>query len=560
MSNVTINLDGKPIAARAGESLAAALVGAGVRTFRQTHNGARRGIFCGMGVCQDCLVEIDGETNQRACMAKVVDGMRVSLTCTSRRKTEPAGPPITITDIPVEQPEILVIGAGPAGLSAAIAARRAGAQVLILDERKLPGGQYFKQLSVDAGPKSDRQHREGRRLIEEALGLGVAIRSDALVWGAFEPLELAASVAGGTLRLQPQRLVIATGAYERVPPFPGWTLPGVMTTGAAQTLWRTARRLPGQRVLVAGNGPLNLQVAVELLDGGADIVAVVETAASPGAKDLGVLARMAADAPLLFADGLRYRAKLRAHGVPLIHGAVVKRAERRNDALTADVGRRDLTGAVQSFDVDAVCLGYGFLPSNEIARALGVVHDFDARRGYLVVRRDQSGQTSIREVFAVGDCAGLGGARVALAEGTIAGFAAAKSLGYTLSPEAERRLVKAHNQRARHRRFQSALWTLFAAPPLRLELARRDTLICRCEEVTLGAIDEALSEGYATAGNVKRRTRAGMGPCQGRYCGPLIDGLVAERCGFPQDEFSGFAPRMPLKPIVIADLVRGVKL
>ncbi len=291
-----------------------------------------------MGVCQDCLVAVDGEANQRACMTKVADGMSVSLKGGALREVKAGGAPLTIIDVPVEAPEVLVVGAGPGGLSAAIAARRAGAEVLVLDERKQPGGQYFKQLAVDAGPAADRQHEEGRRLIDEALGLGVRIRSDALVWGAFEPLELAATIDGGTLRFQPQRLIVATGAYERGVPFPGWTLPGVMTTGAAQTLWRTSRRLPGRRVLVAGNGPLNLQVAVELTNGGAEVVAVVEAAAAPGLRHAGAVAKMALSAPHLFADGVRYRASLRAHGVPVIHGAVIHRVEEQDGSLIAHVG------------------------------------------------------------------------------------------------------------------------------------------------------------------------------------------------------------------------------
>jgi NAD(P)H-nitrite reductase large subunit len=193
-------------------------------------------------------------------------------------------------------------------------------------------------------------------------------------------------------------------------------------------------------------------------------------------------------------------------------------------------------------------------------RALGAAHDFDPARGHLVTRRDANGRTSMESVYALGDCTALGGAQIAMAEGTIAGCSAAKSLGHTLSPDAARHLASARRNRDRHRDFQKALWTLFAAPRLRLEHADRDTVLCRCEEVSLGAIEDALGEGHATAGNVKRRTRAGMGRCQGRYCGPLIDRLVAERGGFAQDELSGFAPRVPLKPVVIAELARSASL
>ena len=161
MSDVTITFEGAPLSARPGESVAAALAGNGVLTLRQTRSGAERGMFCGMGVCQECLVEVDGRPNQRACMTKVAAGMAVRRNVEDRRAKPRPKPPATIDDIPVSEPEILVIGAGPGGLSAAIAARRAGAEVVVVDERSQPGGQYFKQLGVAGGAPADRQHQEG---------------------------------------------------------------------------------------------------------------------------------------------------------------------------------------------------------------------------------------------------------------------------------------------------------------------------------------------------------------------------------------------------------------
>ena len=205
---------------------------------------------------------------------------------------------------------------------------------------------------------------------------------------------------------------------------------------------------------------------------------------------------------------------------------------RTDGALTAEV--HDIASAeTRRFEVDVVCLGQGFEPSNELLRALGAAHDFDDRAGHLVTRRDESCRTSIPSVYALGDCTGLGGARAALAEGTIAGLAAADSLGHLLSAKLSRDLRSARRDLARHRRFQSALWRLFAAPRPSVDTIAPDTILCRCEEVTAGAIHAALDEGYASVGNVKRRTRAGMGRCQGRYCGPLLNRLVAERCGTP---------------------------
>jgi NADPH-dependent 2,4-dienoyl-CoA reductase/sulfur reductase-like enzyme len=548
---IAIDFEGKRIEARAGESLAAALAAHGILALRTTRCGAERGIFCGMGVCQDCLVEVDGRPAQRACMTVVDRPITVRRESHARALSPPNGA-ADLDPAVVERPDVLVIGAGPGGLAAAIAAREAGASVTLIDERSKPGGQYFKQLGAASVPGPDAQHSEGRALVETARRVGVDVRSGVLVWGAFKDEGFAAVTAGRGLRFQPKAAIIATGAYERPWPIPGWTLPGVMTTGAAQTLWRTARRLPGRRVLIAGNGPLNLQLAAELIEGGAEVVAVVEAAARPGPADLGALATMAMSAPHLMRDGLRYHARRRAGGAKMLYGQVAASIARNGSTLTVELAStQSMKKNGRRFETDVVCLGYGFEPANELLRLLGCGHDYDPRRRHLVTRREEGGRTDVPGIYALGDCTGLGGARVALAEGTIVGLATAADLGLLANPT---ELQKARADLRRHRRFQQALWALYAAPAYSAELATPDTLVCRCEEVSFGEIEAALDEEMQSAGAVKRRTRLGMGRCQARYCGPIIEALLESRCGQKRGEFTGFAPRVPVKPLPIGAL------
>jgi D-hydroxyproline dehydrogenase subunit alpha len=552
----TIIFDGRTIEARRGESLAACLTAAGVKSFRTTAQGADRGMFCGMGVCQDCLVEIDGRPNERACMTKVTGPLNVR----SEEHARPlpavslSRPPVTLDDLRVETPELLIVGAGPGGLSAAIAARRAGAEVVIVDERSQPGGQYFKQPDVNgqgvAAP--DAQHREGADLIATALSIGVVIRSGVTVWGVFAPLEFATSSERGTVSYRPTAAIVATGAFERGWPVPGWTLPGVMTTGAAQTLWRTARRTPGKRVLIAGNGPLNLQLASELIDGGSQVVAVIEAAGRPGLKDFGALLSMFSASPRLIREGAGYHVKRIRAKTKMVYGEVVRKFEKIEGGLRVTVGAAGADGQTQTFDVDALCLGYGFEPANELLRGLGCHHDFDAGRRQLVTRRDASGLTSVSGLYALGDCTGMGGARAALADGTLVGTAAARSLG-RLVPD----VSAARTDLAKHRRFQTALWQLYAFGGYDASLADRDTLICRCEEISFGQVEDALAEDLTMIGAIKRQTRVGMGRCQGRYCGPVLDTLLAAKFGYVRDDYSGFAPRVPIRPVRIEDLAGG---
>lgn len=560
---IPFDFEGERLSGRCGESVAAALIAAGIRTLRLTRRDEPRGLFCGMGVCQECLVEIDGVSNQRACMTKLERPLSI------RRQGHLAKASVAgiVSESRPEatallEPDVLVVGGGAGGLNAARSAALAGATVVLVDDRPLPGGQYYKQpLAIPelaSEHAADPQFAGGRALLEAVDRAGVRTLRGARVWGAFEPLELLLLHDGKCLSSRPKRLIVAAGAYERGLPVPGWTLPGVMTTGAAQTLLRSYRVLAGKRVLVAGNGPLNFQVAIELARAGAEIGAVVELADAPSLRGLPALGAMLASTPGLAVRGARYLVELRRRGIPLLYGSVLAEIGADRGKLSAlvkrwpldpgDVGRR--------FGADTVCMGYGFMPSNEILRALGCAHRFDPLRGHLVTERDADQRTSVSEIYAVGDCAGLGGAPAAEAEGTLAGIAAARSLGLPLGQRSHAAASRTRSALARHRRFQAGLWQLFRAPRLTAELATAETLVCRCEELSLNQIEAEAVAGFASIGALKRRTRGGMGRCQGRYCGPILACLSAEREERVLDESGHWAPRPPVAPITIGDILR----
>ena len=567
---VEIVFEERPIAAFEGETVAAALTAAGVRVLRTTDRGEPRGIFCGMGVCFDCLVRIDGRGSQRACMTKVAPGMRIR--AESRSETEPTEARAALATapegaLPVQDDEVLVVGAGPGGLAAAEAAAAAGAAVTVLDERPAPGGQYYKQLapshSFVSPAEMDRQYSGGRDLIERVRAAGVRVLSGATVWCGFpdadDGVEIGVFRDGRAVRHRARQLIVATGAYERAWPVPGWTLPGVMTTGAAQTLMRAYRVSPGMRVLLAGNGPLNLQVASELSRSGVEVIAVAEAARRPGLSHTAAALAAMSQSPDLVADGLRYLAQLARRRVPVLFGHALVRIEGEGAAERAvlvriDRAGRPVSGTERSFEVDTVCLGYGFAPSNELTRLLGCRHvQAEDPRPALIVERDVEGATSRPGVLAVGDCGGIGGARVALAQGALAGLAAACRLGYSRDARADARGRAARRALARNLAFQSALWKLFEVPPLD-GLVPDDAILCRCEGVTAGVVRGLIADGADEIGVIKRTTRAGMGPCQGRYCGAALARACALAAPRDLGERAYFAPRFPLKPVPAAAL------
>ncbi|KUF10873.1 2Fe-2S iron-sulfur cluster-binding protein [Pseudoponticoccus marisrubri] len=541
--SLRFTFDGEEITCPETASVAAALTAAGHRAFRQTDRDARRGIFCGMGVCQDCLVTVDGRPNQRACMTPAAEGMRVE----TQAARPPLTPPATRSLTPQRlTPSVLVVGGGAGGLSAAIAARECGADVVLLDERKVPGGQYYKQPADAGTAPMDAQQAEGRALVRAALEAGVTILGQTEVWGAFDGPEIMATAPDAVYAIRPRALIVATGAYERPAMIPGWTLPGVMTVGAAQTLWRSYATLPGKRVALFGNGPLVAQVALELAQGGAEIVRLAEAAPAPWRQPGAALDMLRRDRALAV-KGLRMLAGLRARGITPRHGALPRAITETPDGLevTYTVG-----GTEHRVTADAVCLNFGFQPSNEILRLLGCAMRYDTRFDQLRVTRSDSCETSVPGVYAIGDCCGLGGAPAAVTEGRIAGRVAAGS-----APRAED-----HRQLARHRAFQDALWRVYAAELPHPEEAPAQTHVCRCEEVTKAQLDQALANDPTDIGALKRATRIGMGRCQGRYCAPAVAGIMARRQGRPLEDLSYFAPRVPIKPVDIAAITAAEAL
>ena len=556
-ATIAIELDGERLAAIPGETVAATALAHGRRALSFAKSGEPRGVYCGMGVCHDCVVTVDGRRSQRACLTKVAAGMRVERQQAGRMTLGPGTADLAAVPsagLAAREVDLLVVGAGPGGLAAAAAAGEAGLKVLVLDERPAPGGQYYKQPASPAAARRvhgpDAQAREGAALIARVRALGIAIEGGTLVWGATRTdagdIEISSFCGGVTGLIRPRQLIVATGAYERPVIVPGWTLAGVMTTGAGQTVLRSYGVTPGRRVLIAGNGPLNLQVAAELLALGASII-VAEASAAPWQ-------RPAAGAALALADwrlalrGLALVARLVEGGALLLwrHRLVAVEGDGQVErAVIAPLDRNDGVDRGRSIrvDVDTVLTGDGFWPSSELPRLLGCQAPAGRPNE---IRRGDDGATSLEDVFVVGEAGGFGGAHVALAQGKLAGSEAARRLGHpSHSGDASRRL-------AHHRRFQRRLWKLFAAPEAGLTLADQATPICRCESVTLGTLRDVIERrDVRDVATLKRLTRAGMGRCQGRYCTAPLHELLGARAA-P----GVFAPQMPLRPVPLAALAR----
>ena len=423
---------------------------------------------------------------------------------------------------------VVVVGAGPAGLAAALAAARPGVAVQLLDDNPAPGGQVWR--SGPAHPVISRS-----LAVQQALARAdVKIHSGCRIVGVCEPGVLMLD-GDNQSDLSPtitwDRLILATGARERFLPFPGWTLPGVTGAGGAQALVKGGVPILGKRVVVAGSGPLLLASAATLRAAGANVVMVVEQA--PTRAMLSFAGRLVQwPAKLMQAIALRTQlADIPYHW----HSHVV--AAEGDEALRAV--RVSIRGVEEVIECDWLACGFGLQANLELAHALGcAVH---MRHGLPAVMVDQHQQTSLPDVYAVGEATGIGGLDKAWAEGFQAGLAAT---GTQLKSSDHTRLDV-------HYRFAELLQATFTLRPEIMRLAQDDTLVCRCEDVTLGALREHLDWRSA-----KLATRCGMGACQGRICAPICHDVL----GWPRPSPTlSSSMREPIQPVPVIQLLKHLQ-
>lgn len=448
-----------------------------------------------------------------------------------------------------ERRRLAVIGAGPAGLTAALAAATRGVRVTLVDSAPQAGGQFYRQTAPGLGARRPQalhhQWRTWERL-RDGLAAHVAAGrvthlTDHHVWfverqsgtagdtataqgsGSFAVHALLGPGQEEPVTVHADAVLIATGGYEKVLPFPGWTLPGVVTAGGAQAMLKGGLVLPGRTAVVAGTGPLLLPVAVGLASAGARVAALVESA---DPRNFARQARVLAAHPAKLAEGARYAAELARHRVRTqVRGTVVAaHGTGRLEAITVaalDGDGRVRSGTERRIPCDTLAVGHGMLPHTDLAEALG------CRLDGVGVAVDDEQRTDVPGVWAAGETTGIGGAVLASAEGRIAGLSIAARLDSRIPARSS--YASAAEVRAGLREFFAAVDKVCAPPAHWAEQVTDETVVCRCEEVPASAVREAVDElGAGDVRTVKLLTRAGMGWCQGRMCGPAVAGLA--RC------------------------------
>lgn len=415
--------------------------------------------------------------------------------------------------------DIVVVGAGPAGLAAAAAAANAGRAVAVLDDNPKVGGQIWR---AGAGKSAGDRAREQAVAAFEASGAELFAGSQ-VVDATASPGRLQSWIAAEQKIeiFQFESLILATGARERFLPFPGWTLPGVFGAGGLQALVRGGYDVRGKRVVVAGTGPLLPAVAAHLKQDGAEIITIAEQASM---SRLASFATNLLSRPGKVLQGSRLRAELGS--VPYRTGCWVVAAEGSETVTTVRLTDGARTWTEQC---DLLACGFHLVPNTELASLLGCRV---TERG-VEVNAEQ--QTSVTGIYCAGEPTGIAGVDAAIVQGRIAGLAAAAMMGEA---------AKLYGRRDAEAAFGRAMSRAFALRPELLQMAGQDTIVCRCEDVSLGEL-QGKSMPRMDWTDAKLQTRCGMGPCQGRICGPALEAIFGWR---------NASVRPPLFPIPIAAL------
>lgn len=448
--------------------------------------------------------------------------------------------------------DLAVVGAGPAGMAAAVTAAKHGLTVALLDEQQRPGGQIYRDVDKASPERTEvlgRDYTHGRSLTTALRSASVDHIHGAVVWAIEDGFRISFTRDAAASQIAAEKVLLATGALERPMPIPGWTLPGVMTAGAGQILLKQSGMIPENAILV-GSGPLLYLLAAQMVRAGVPPLALVETQSWSDLKTASRNLFGALKGWRYLAKGLGLLSEILKARIPRYTGATDIAIEGTTNAeavaFTAQ-GKRIM------LPCEAALLHHGVVPNTQAARSLGARHLWNARQHCFSPELDGWGASSVQNLFIAGDNAGIGGAKAAEIAGQLAALKIAAECGKMAQDELER--TAAPLKRARESELAARPFIDTAYPPYRASLLPADeTIVCRCEEVTAGDIRRYAKLGCLGPNQAKAFGRPGMGPCQGRYCGLTVTTLLADANGTTPDETGHYRIRPPLKPVTLGEL------
>jgi thioredoxin reductase/bacterioferritin-associated ferredoxin len=452
------------------------------------------------------------------------------------------------------QYDLIIIGAGPAGMAAGIEAGKSGISTIVLGDQRAPGGQVYRAIERVSQEKLEvlgADYRYGQHLARQFRESNADYLPGAAVWQVEPDLIVSFIFEEKARQIKAKRILIATGARERPVPIPGWTFPGVMAATAADVLLKSHGIVPSGRIVLAGSGPLLLLTAARLLDLGVAIQAILDTTPFPNyISALPALPGALLGYPYLV-KGLRMQQRIRRSRVPIYRNVKNLAAKGSNAVETVQFSSN---GTTSELVVDTLLLHNGVVPDSQITQQLGCEHIWHAMQRYWQPLVDEWGNTSENGISVAGDAAGISGAKAAESSGHLAALEAACRLKVISRQERKLRATPFKKILLREKAIRPFLDRLFRPDPGLLVPRDNRTIVCRCEEVTAGEIRKALELGTTGPNQLKSQTRCGMGPCQARMCGLTVSEIIAEyrnedvsKVGYPRI-------RPPIIPITVDQL------
>ncbi|MBE0664470.1 MAG: FAD-dependent oxidoreductase [Candidatus Aminicenantes bacterium] len=458
------------------------------------------------------------------------------------------------------QADVLIIGNGFAGIVAANRLAAAGVDVVLVDENIHIGGQLLRRLPERLGSAAnhaDYVKKAGQRFIAGVKSKKITVMNRTRVLGIYPGSEVLIEENEKKVRtLKAKRIILATGAREKFLPFPGWTLPGVISGGAVQVLIKSSGVLPARELLIGGSGLFLFSVAYECLKAGAGVRAVLERTGV--ADKLPLAAQLPLQLPKL-SEGVRFLSKIMFSGVALRfrQRLLEARGSGRLEQVVAakvDASGKIIPGREKTYAIPLLAVSNGFAANVELAQMAGCDIEFLDERGGWVTTTSDDLETSVPEIYAAGEITGIAGALKSINEGEIAALAILNKMGKVGEADFHSRLKKLLSARRRHLRFGKYFNLLYRVPAEDYLAIPDETLICRCEDVTMGELRKAVANGYDTPATLKIALRTAMGDCQGRTCGPIVYDILAALTGRSQAAMTPLVVRPPVKPVTIDSL------
>jgi NADPH-dependent 2,4-dienoyl-CoA reductase/sulfur reductase-like enzyme len=465
--------------------------------------------------------------------------------------------PSSTTTMP-RSADVVIVGAGPAGMGAAIMARSHGATVIVLDEQLSEGGQIYRAIRYAPEPRRQilgPDYLSGAELAREFAASGAQHVTGASVWQITPDNRVLFNWQGGVHAIEAKRIILCTGAMERPIPIPGWTLPGVLTAGAAQILLKASGMAPKQPVILAGCGPLLYLLAWQYVRSGVPIAAIVDTTASADYRRAMQHAFGALRSWRYLKKGASLLSLIKKAKIPFYKGATQLRVLGNTSAQ----GLSFLSGGkAHRIDSQLVLLHQGVVPNTQFSWSICADHVWDERQLCWIPVTDAWGELSVKGVFVAGDSKGISGAVAAQAQGRLSALGALAQLRKISLADRDAKAAVLRRELQPHTDIRPFLETLYQ-PKKENRIPADDTIVCRCEEVTAGQLRARVDAGCKDPNQAKSFGRCGMGPCQGRQCGLTVTEVLAEACGLTPAQVGYYRIRPPIKPITLGELANEAR-